>query len=627
MVAARQLFTEPPVQWLAASPLWEPYNAIGQRPLVRRPEILRFASDTFMEDFIAVATTTPERLGEWHATRETWRKPAPTPPLRRQASTPPAAAVLDGATEDPTLADEPLKLYMPAHQRYYLVTASLVCRIPGLPDKMLNFSNGEQVSFVMRRRLRGQEHALVEGAWQAIDSGAETTLIPGELQHPMFPVTYREFDGYQRRLFAGLVPVSQRESLMTVGQRSAPALTSGTATASAAEQAAQLLTVLDVDVLSPWREINRVWAIEDQKITDSWPEVSGDSSERTKLRDSVNIARDKLQTQSWYTLLDLAYFLSERLPSVWTHINTSPDSPVPSGTPGKALIDALQAATFRFETSTSTTSETVLHNKLQGVNSATGATSMAKALRDVYAKRDFLESATGEYRYPDSDWPASTFLLCGINVRDLVDDLAALVADALEELPPDPQQRIPLVPLAAQLSETIEEGDYANDTFVIRCVFERPNCPPGVRPAVVSQPTEPFRLAAYFDPDAPMRPIRIPMPVDTSPAGLRKHARNTMFVLSDTLACQLEKARSITFGDLVLSVLPWPFHKDLPDVTPEGCESGAFNLGMLCTLSIPIITICALILLIIIVLLLDIIFKWIPYLIFCLPLPGLKAKD
>jgi hypothetical protein len=48
---------------------------------------------------------------------------------------------------------------------------------------------------------------------------------------------------------------------------------------------------------------------------------------------------------------------------------------------------------------------------------------------------------------------------------------------------------------------------------------------------------------------------------------------------------------------------------------------------MLCTLSIPIITICALILLIIIVLLLDIIFKWIPYLIFCLPLPGLKAKD
>jgi hypothetical protein len=57
-----------------------------------------------------------------------------------------------------------------------------------------------------------------------------------------------------------------------------------------------------------------------------------------------------------------------------------------------------------------------------------------------------------------------------------------------------------------------------------------------------------------------------------------------------------------------------------------GCESGAGTFGMICTLSIPIITLCALILLIIIVFLLDVIFKWVPYLIFCLPLPGLKAK-
>jgi hypothetical protein len=47
---------------------------------------------------------------------------------------------------------------------------------------------------------------------------------------------------------------------------------------------------------------------------------------------------------------------------------------------------------------------------------------------------------------------------------------------------------------------------------------------------------------------------------------------------------------------------------------------------MICTLSIPIITICALILLMIIVNLLDIIFRWIPYLIMCFPLPGFKAK-
>ena len=117
------------------------------------------------------------------------------------------------------------------------------------------------------------------------------------------------------------------------------------------------------------------------------------------------------------------------------------------------------------------------------------------------------------------------------------------------------------------------------------------------------------------------------MPVDTSPAGLRKFAKNTAFVLSDSLGCQIEKTQSITFGDLVLSVLPWPFRKKLNASKPACASSGRLDIGKICTLSIPIITICALILLIIIVKLLDIIFHWVPYLIFCLPLPGLKSKQ
>ena len=48
---------------------------------------------------------------------------------------------------------------------------------------------------------------------------------------------------------------------------------------------------------------------------------------------------------------------------------------------------------------------------------------------------------------------------------------------------------------------------------------------------------------------------------------------------------------------------------------------------MICTLSIPIITICALILLMIIVLLLDFIFRWLPFFIICFPLPRFKAKS
>lgn len=632
MVAAHYLLTEPTPQWLTAAPLWEPYAAIDQRQHARRPALLRFASDTFMDDFITVVTTSPERLGEWTVTPETWRKPAPTPPLERQTNgLAQAAAVLSGAAADPELVGERLKLYMPAHQRYYLVTANLVCRLPGLPDKRLDFSKNERVSFVLRRFMQAasdgqlKEHALVQGRWQSIELGHEQRLVSGEAQHPLFPVTYTEFRGRARRLFAGLVPVSGREAYLTAGRQIEPD-EGGSAGSSLEARLAQLQTVLAMDVLEPWRAINQLWAREDAALVTSWTEIGSDSTERSRLATMANKSRDKLQTASWYALLDLASFLQEYLPGVWSRIESNPTGSVPSGTPGRVLIEALQDASFKPETGSDINDLTIQRNKLRGRNEASGATTLAQALQAIEADRASLELATADYVQGESGWPATKFLLCGQRVKELVDDLEDLVAEALAAAPPDPAQRMPLTPLAQEISATLDETDYANNLFVIRCVFERPNCPPSVRPAVVSEPTESFELASYFDPDAPARPIRIPMPVDTSPAGLRKFAKNTMFVLSDTLACQVAAARQITLGDLVLSVLPWPFHKDLPDPGVAGCEDGQGAFGMLCTLSIPIITICALILLIIIVFVLDIIFKWVPYLIFCLPLPGLKAK-
>jgi hypothetical protein len=86
--------------------------------------------------------------------------------------------------------------------------------------------------------------------------------------------------------------------------------------------------------------------------------------------------------------------------------------------------------------------------------------------------------------------------------------------------------------------------------------------------------------------------------------------------------------KGLSFGDLVLSVLPWPFHKDLSVGADKGpCKTDkGLQAGMICTLSIPIITICALILLLMIVAVLDIIFHWLPWLITCFSLPGFKAK-
>ncbi len=191
----------------------------------------------------------------------------------------------------------------------------------------------------------------------------------------------------------------------------------------------------------------------------------------------------------------------------------------------------------------------------------------------------------------------------------------------LDSLPSETSALLPPVPLVAQRPMSVSNEDF----FVIRCVFQRPNCGPLQR-LVLSEPTPVFQFAAFFDPDVPACPIRIALPVDTSPAGLRKFDKNTAFIMSDILCGQIDRAKGLGLGDLVRSVLPWPLHKDLsiPDGGP--CTDQGISVGMICSLSIPIITICALILLMIIVTLLDMIFRWIPFFIMCFPLPNFKAK-
>ena len=167
--------------------------------------------------------------------------------------------------------------------------------------------------------------------------------------------------------------------------------------------------------------------------------------------------------------------------------------------------------------------------------------------------------------------------------------------------------------------------------FVVRLVFERPHCGNLFQPRI-SPATCKLEMAPFFDVDAPARPVRIRMPFDISPAGLRKYKKSAMVLFSDMMCGKVKKTKKMTLADLVLSVLPWPFHKDLPDVGKAGpCKdkSGA-SLGMICSLSIPIVTLCALILLTIIVNLLNIFFKWIPWFFMCFPLPNidwLKGKD
>jgi hypothetical protein len=199
-----------------------------------------------------------------------------------------------------------------------------------------------------------------------------------------------------------------------------------------------------------------------------------------------------------------------------------------------------------------------------------------------------------------------------------IDRLSDLIQAALPPLPAAP---MPALPIGAEPPLDPREG-----WFAIRFVFERLNCGPLEGP-VVSAATRPFQMASFFDPDAPARPIRIAMPIDTSPAGLRKFDKKAAFMISDMLCGQIDRVKGMTLGDLVRSVLPWPLHKDLSVPEKGPCKSGSgLEIGMICSLSIPIITICALLLLMIIVSLLDIIFRWMPFFLICFPLPGFKAK-
>ena len=54
--------------------------------------------------------------------------------------------------------------------------------------------------------------------------------------------------------------------------------------------------------------------------------------------------RERLQTVSWYILLDLGKYLQEHLPRVWATLNGESVSPQPT-TPELALVAALNGAT------------------------------------------------------------------------------------------------------------------------------------------------------------------------------------------------------------------------------------------------------------------------------------------
>jgi len=649
------------IRWTQPSPFWS--ETVTQlagvtAPEFARPAILRFTTDSFMDELLNVLATDPRRLGEYRVRPETWRgfaaPPAPLVPKKIFAlpfqrlgaarknfkngsaslpTTPPPSAV----------PDLPLKLYAPAAQRYYFVASCLVCQMPGLPDRHVEPAREERISFLVRRlfppnkdvarpKEEWEEHAWVQGragnSWRKIAADKIAEPQEGEERLPMFALNFKDDDLRQRRLFAGLIPVGKRETYL-----------GGAISTNGAQPGVTVKTARKIlfrkEIAEPWKALIAQAERTKQQLDELDPPPMPPAPTDAR-QDKINVERDQIQAVSWLILLDFDRFLREYLPGVHARVhNQSPAEPLTAEQ--NALLTSLQNIHIGG----------TLKPRLPRPGIGSVANSLAAALERIDQFGLALEGAEDPYARPATTppWPDFLFPLADpdfpneaptlippslpasiltpeeendlTGAVDPVDNLTVLVIRALPATAPASE---PAVPLSA-----ITPADALDGWFVLRCAYERPACGP-LHQDVLSPRTEPFQLAGFFDPDAPARPIRIGLPLDISAAGLRKFDKNTAFVMSDMLCGQLKRFKGVTLGNLVRSVLPFPLHKDLSLSGGDSCTANGNPIGTLCSLSIPIITICALILLIIIVTLLDLIFRWLPFFIVCFPIPGLKGK-
>lgn len=545
------------VRWMTASPLWNPIvqnRQGGQGSLsdLNQPTLLRFTTDTFMEDLIQLLQSNPEALLQQQAVKESFRAR-------------PVGAPVDWQPPAP----EQLKLYQPIHGYFYLAAASLVCHQPGLPDRVVNTASSEKVSLVLRRlSADGIEMAWVGGvgnadgsggkSWQPLSQQALTAesyafVADGEELLPMFPLNF-ELNGRGRRLLIGLVPTSSRESYQA-GQ------VAGAPSPFAADK--------DVNgqFVDPRLEEVSTFVIEAIEHLDSYTAPGLANAKKGALPPALEASQ--------FILLDFAVFLSNNISQLWTALTTSVEPP----------LSDLSLALYR-----QLTTDTV-----------DGVTTWRRALVDAFANQDKINNGDVVLSYDLSKM--------GIDINDPHNRLRTTLYNNVQKaLGPYTPPATP--PNQGQLTLIPKLDTSATTQYVLRCVFQRPQCEP-FRPPVVSVPTQPFVLAPFFDFDAPSRPIRITMPADTSIAGLRKFNKNVAFLISDKLRGQMERVTDLK--------------KALDGKTGDEVQ---FDLGTICSFSIPIITICALFVLILFLILLNIVFWWLPFFRICLPiiLPSKKSS-
>jgi hypothetical protein len=531
------------LQWLAPAPLWNTAPVGAAASGLAQPFLAEFATDSFADVFLGM--------------------------LNGSAGTP---SDLGGLVPDTTVDGTPAgayRLFQPLSERYYLVTAELVCRRPGIPDHTVNPRAGEKATFVMRRQdpATGGEQAFVPdaggGTWAAT---SPTELTPGEKQYPMNQAPVAPFadagttaaglglardGGAGRTLWWGYVPVAVRNDLVR----------------PMADPAQQLADMQDNTPGVPDPRLDALAA----KVVSTWAMLDGHQDAGGN---KVGIPRNP-EYGGLFVLLDLGDWIREHLPVVYDHLVHG--TTLTSGSAYDALVQAMNGLKF-----TQTGNITI---------------SLAQAVKDTIP---FASLVTGQ----DIAGPTVGYQLRNIkggNLSTWLGDRSvngSLARYAEQALAVDPKPAALPPELEGMIREdagqptTIGQGP----TYVIRTVFEHPPCRP-----VLSAPTHPFELARALDADAPARKVLLQMPDITN---LRSFKRG---VAIETPAALQKVLNAVT-----------------PDVLKGdsmGDPGSGLQLGFICSFSLQIIFLVAFIVMFIFLILLNIVFFWLPFLKICFPIP------
>lgn len=683
------------ISWQAPSFLWkEVLSETGLKQRLHQPAVFRFDNDSFMEEFADRLEKDPSGLKDLAFLNETW--------IEKRSGW-----LREGDPKNNLMR----KLYQPTHGYFYIAAAMLICRIPGFPDRNIDTSNDEKVSFVMRRLVPSEKNKTInvnnpstyveygmiaEGkGWRKASPNSSAF---DEERIPLFPMYFEE-NRIKRRLLAGLIPVSKKEIYQAEPvlknedfsesdknndelAKENPALIEFKTRIihSSFENLIEYGTVIDVTlarevlvniVLDIAKFLRKyIKNVYDSIITGRWTGGNYGQSLYNKLVE-VKFAENLLsQNIYWKDILKEDKQKIETLINQMTHQdiidsilvfkkNSTFDEfiglikislPQPGDT-RIALLDKYVIMPFldlylNISENPGTSDDTArksflfisldlaafLNEHLGKVFEAIikdteiGLEDNAKNLFSRFNSTIFYGNfnwgdvlrETWDERYGAISGRTEGRIISHASTKNIMDAIANLgitgenytdshiYQSIVSALPENPAESP-----APSDSDNNEIDKSAGAIFFLRFVYDRPKCR-NISESIVSQPTKMFQLANFFDPDAPARPLKITMPIDTSIEGIKKYPRNVSFLLSNKLRSQMDSIKSST---------------KLSDLDSRNLfgKSPSFNLGMVCSFSIPIITICALILLMIIVNLLNIIFWWLPYFRICFPL-NLKVK-